>query len=485
MERGNWSRRGFLACLGGGLLAAGIPLWFARETIADVLRISRRRRRGSSNDRIVMGAIGTGTNRTRPRANTQIHGSRGVAIMHKAMLESGVRMVAVCDVDRVHAEFAQQQVKRDRVGGTRDCQIHHDFRRLLDDPGIQAVTIGTPDHWHALIAIAAMRAGKDVYCEKPMTLTIEEGQRVARVAQETGRIFQAGTQQRTEFEGRFCLAAELVRNGRIGHVQRVTTLVGANPTGGPFQAQPVPTELDWDFWSGPVPVSDYFLQRCHYDFRWWYETSGGRLTDWGAHHNDIVQWALGMDESGPCRITATGTAPVQLPNCFNVAPTFEVEYTYDNASSANDGTRLTCRSAPPAGWTMRETVRGTERAAENGILFAGENQQWIWVSRDSIQASDRRLLEEPLHPGAVRLPRAEAHMSNFVDCIRSRATPICSANVGHRSISVCHLGVIALRFFPGQTLEWNPAEEQFMGPLAEAANRHLRRPLRAPWRLDG
>jgi hypothetical protein len=133
---------------------------------------------------------------------------------------------------------------------------------------------------------------------------------------------------------------------------------------------------------------------------------------------------------------------------------------------------------------MRETVRGSERAADNGILFEGENNQWIWVSRDSIQASDRRLLDEPLPGDALRLPRAESHMGNFIDCIRSRATPVCPADVAHRSVSVCHLGSIGLRFFAGQTLEWNPREEHFVGPLAEAANRHVQRPLRAPWRWD-
>jgi predicted dehydrogenase len=389
MERGNWSRRGFLACMLGGLAAAGIPAWFARDTLARALGIKRRS--VGANERIVMGAIGVGTNRTRRTGDTPIQGARGIAVMKKAMHESGVQMIAVCDVDCLNAQFAQQQVQTARHGGVSECRVFDDFRRLLEDRDINAVTIGTPDHWHALIAIAAMRAGKDVYCEKPMTLTIEEGKAVARVARETGRIFQVGTQQRTEFDGRFRLATELVRIGRIGRVRRITTLIGGNMPGGPFQPQPVPVELDWTFWRGPLADADYFPQRCHYDFRWWYEASGGRMTDWGAHHNDIAQWMLGMDDSGPIRIVATGTAPPHQSNCFDCHPTFEVTYTYGNAAR----TELICRSLPPANWPIRETVHGTERAAENGILLEGEDNRWLWVSRDSIQASDRRLIDAP------------------------------------------------------------------------------------------
>jgi predicted dehydrogenase len=435
-----------------------------------------------------MGAIGTGTNRTRRTGNAAIHGERGHAIMVNAMNENGVQMIAVCDVDRPNAEFAQNSVRTATRGGSRDCTVFEDYRRLLENRDIAAVTIGTPDHWHAQIAIAAMRAGKDVYCEKPMTLTIEEGKAVARVARDTRKVFQVGTQQRTEYGGRFRLAAELVRNGRIGRVSRITTLIGTNPTGGPFQVTPPFEGLNWDFWQGPTGPVDFVPQRCHYEFRWWYEYSGGKMTDWGAHHNDIAQWALGMDDSGPISVNGSGAAPSNQPNSYNCHPTFEVVYTYGNGANRGEGTRLVCRSGPAANWPIRETVQNQQRVAANGILFEGENNQWIWVSRSTIQASNQRLLDDPLPATATRLPRVTSmnnqHMHNFITCVRSRETTVCPANVGHRSVTVCHLGVIATRFFPGQTLRWDPREERFTGENAEAANRHLARARRPQWRLE-
>jgi len=479
MNRGNLSRRGFLTKSLGALTAAGLPVWFAEELLVDAQEKDTKTAKVGPNDRIVMAAIGTGTSRT-TRPNAPVRGERGVHIMQNAMNENGVQMVAVCDVDRPNAEFGQTTVRNAPRGGSRDCTIFSDFRRLLENRDINAVTIGTPDHWHALIAIAAMRAGKDVYCEKPMTLTIEESKLVARVARETRKVFQVGTQQRTEYGGRFRLAAELVRNGRIGRVNRVTTLIGANPVGGPFQVRPVFEGLDWNFWLGPTPQVEFVPQRCHYEFRWWYDYSGGKMTDWGAHHNDIAQWALGMDESGPISIRGTGEAPANQAQSYNCHPTFEVTYTYGNGREGAAGTTLVCRSGPAANWPIREGAN----VAGNGILFEGEDNKWIWVSRSSIQASDRALLNEELPAGATRLPRATNHMANFLSCVRSREQPICHAGIGHRSVSVCHLGVIGTRFFPNTTLRWDPREERFVGDNAMAANGHLGRAVRAPWRLE-
>jgi predicted dehydrogenase len=482
MNRGNWSRRGFLANTLGGLVAAGLPIWFARETVLDAQEKDAKTGPVGANDRIVMAAIGTGTNRTR-RGNGALHGERGVHIMQNAMAENGVQFVSVCDVDRPNAEFAQNLVRTAARGGSRDCTIVADYRRLLENRDITAVTIGTPDHWHALVAIAAMQAGKDVYCEKPMTLTVEESKVVARTARETRKVFQVGTQQRTEMGGKFRLAAELVRNGRIGRISRVTTLIGTNPVG-TFQVRPAPEGLDWNFWQGPTGPVEYVAERCHYDFRWWYDYSGGKMTDWGAHHNDIAQWALGMDESGPISVNGAGTAPNAQPNSYTCHPTFEVNYVYGNGPNGAAGTRLVCRSGPPEGWPIREN----NNVAGNGILFSGEDNKWIWVSRGTIQASDRALLDDPLPANAIRYPSVPGmgnqHMKNFLTCVRSRERPICHANVGHHSVMVCHIGVIATRFFSGQTLTWDPREERFTGERAEAANRHLARAMRAPWRLE-
>ncbi len=457
MNRGNMSRRGFLAQgLAGLTLGAGLPAWYAQELLAAQQEGAARQGQPGANGRIVMGAIGTGTNHTRRQRGQPIRGERGLHIMQQAMRQNGVRMIAVCDVDRTSREFAANAVGQ-------GCRQHEDFRELLQNREINAVTIGTPDHWHALIAIAAMRAGKDVYCEKPLTLTVEEGRALVRVARATNRILQTGSQQRSEFNGRFRLACELIRNGRLGRVQRIETRIGDNPRGGPFMTTQPPEGLNWDFWQGQTPRVDYVPERSHYQFRWWYEYSGGKMTDWGAHHNDIAQWALGMDESGPNQVEVVrAEQPDRRPNTYNCHPTFEVRYTYPN------GTQLVCKSQ-----------------GENGVRFEGEDGKWIFVSRGAIRAGrgtteDRRLLEEPLPQNATRLENVtNGHMGNFIACVRSRRQPICNPTVGHRSVTVCHIGNIAIR--TGLRLRWDPAQERFTGENADRGNAMLSRPMRAPW----
>ncbi len=434
MERGNLSRRGFLRRSLAALAAAGLPAWYARETFAARQReTAARARRADANSRIVLGAIGCG--------------GQGTHIMNEARQDKNVQVVAVCDVDATHRKTIAKKVGN-------DCKDFEDFRQLLDNGDINAVTVGTPDHWHTLIAIAAMKKGKDVYCEKPLTLTIAEGKALAKVAKETGRIFQVGSQQRSD--ARFRLACELVRNGRLGKVKTVETWIGSNPKGGPFKVSQPPPELNWDFWQGQTPNVDYVRERCHYQFRWWYEYSGGKMTDWGAHHNDIAQWGLGMDGNGPVAIEAEGEKPSADPHSYNCHPTFKVTYTYAN------GTKLVCTSK------------------ENGVRFEGEDGKWIFVSRGEIKASDQKLLDEPLPPDAVRLYVSNHHMGNFLEGVRTRKQTVCPAEVGHRSVSVCHLGVIALR--SGKKLKWDPVQEVFVGD--EEANKWLSRPMRAPWKLE-
>ena len=334
-----------------------------------------------------------------------------------------------------------------------DCQGYSDFRDVLARRDVDTVVIGTPDHWHAIIAIAAMRAGKDVYCEKPLTLTIDEGKHIVRVARETRRVFQVGSQQRSD--SRFRMACELVRNGRIGKVQRVYTHLPKGAIGGPFPVKPVPDGFDWDFWQGPTPAVDYVKERTHGSFRHWLEYSGGMMTDWGAHHNDIAQWGLGTERSGPIAVQAMGTRQVG-PNCYNAFTEFEVTYTYPNDIT------LICASTDP-----------------NGVRFEGENGA-IFVSRETIRASDPRLLSDPLPSDAVRLYVSDDHMGNFLDCVRSRKTPICDPEIGHRSVSVCHLGNICMRL-GGYPLQWDPQREHFVDN--REANAMLSRPMRGHWRL--
>ena len=322
---------------------------------------------------------------------------------------------------------------------------------------LDAVTIGTVDHWHALTSIAAMKAGCDVYCEKPLSLTIEEGKAMVKAARKYDRVFQTGSQQRSD--ARYRLACELVRNGRIGKVHTVEARIGDNPIGGPFKTVPVPEGLDWDFWKGPTADVPYVKERCHYEFRWWYEYSGGKLTDWGAHHNDIAQWGLGMDGSGPVNVTATGVEPSHKPNSYNCHPHFAVTYTYA------DGTHLI-----------------TSSDGENGNRFIGD-KGWIFVNRERIEASDPKLIKEPLPEGRRRVSTSRTTTwatSSTASARRKR--PICDVEVGYRSVTVCHLGAIALRL--GIPLDWDPEAEKFVGPRADKGNAMISREMRSPWRLE-
>jgi predicted dehydrogenase len=438
LERGSLSRRGFLQRSVAGLAGAGLPLWFAEELAANAEQDQTKQTPAPSNT-LAMGLIGCG--------------GQGTQDARVAARLPGVRFVACCDVDRSRRETFARTIHP----GT-EIPHYNDFRELIARRDIDAVIIGTPEHWHALTSIAAMRAGKDVYCEKPLTLTIDEGKAIVRVARETNKRLQTGSQQRSDFNGRFRLATELIRNGRIGDVKSIECRIDGNPAGGPFMTSGAPPELDWDFWMGPTPRCDYIKEKCHYTFRWWYEYSGGKMTDWGAHHLDTAQWMLNMDGSGPISVEATAEAPRNQPNCYNCHPHFVVTYKYAN------------------GVTVRSTSRG-----ENGLRVEGDNGKWLFVSRSKVEASDPRIISDPLPGNAIRLPANGSHMANFVDCVRSRQQPICNPEVGHRSVSVCHIGNIAIR--TGLSLRWNSEQERFVD--SDVANRMLSREMRAPWRLDG
>jgi predicted dehydrogenase len=441
MKPGNLSRRGFLQrSLAALTVGAGLPAWYARRLLAEELEAEAKTRKIGANDKIVLGAIGIGPP---PR--------RCLDIYHEAA-HHGVRVTAVCNVDKSHLQWAVDHVGKQMKS---DVAQYHDFRELLDRKDLDGVLIAVPDHWHSLVAIDAMKKGKDVYGEKPLALTIAEGQAMVKVARKTDRVFQTGSQQRSD--RRFRLACELVRNGRLGKIKTVETRIGSNPQGGPFKTQSPPPELDWDFWLGQTPRVDYIPQRCHYEFRWWYEYSGGKMTDWGAHHNDIAQWGLGRDDSGPVAVEAEGTPPSSDPHSYNCHEHFKVTYTYD------DGTQVLCMSD-----------------GQNGIKFEGENGQWIFVDRGHIDASDKKLLDEPLPRDHVKLYVSNDHMGNFLDCMRSRKRPITDVEIGHRSVSVCHIGVIAMR--TGKKLKWDPAKEEFVGD--DEANKWLSRPMREPWKLE-
>ncbi|MEO8350502.1 MAG: Gfo/Idh/MocA family oxidoreductase, partial [Chthoniobacteraceae bacterium] len=358
-------------------------------------------------------------------------------------------VVAVCDVDATHAAEAARQFP--------GAKVYADFRQLLEREDTRAIINGTPDHWHTLVNLAAMRAGRDVYSEKPLTLTIEEGRRVVATARETKRVFQTGSQQRSD--ARFRLACELVRNGRLGKLQHVITSLPAGPNAGPFPNAPVPEGLDWNVWQGQAPAHDYVKERCHRTFRYWLDYSGGTMTDWGAHHNDIALWGIGLERSGP--VSIEGRRLVEpIAGGYDAPAEYQVDYVYEN------GVTQRCQST--AGNGPDGSVLGTPREGEipHGVKFIGSDG-WIFVTRGKIEASRPELLSEPLTDKKVELYVSNNHMKNFFDCIQSRKDPICDAEIGHRSVSVCHLGVLAIRL--GRKLQWDPKAEQFRDD-AEANN---------------
>ncbi len=275
------SRRHFLQNA-AGLSATGlvVPYFF---TAVGVIADDKPR---SKADRHTIGCIG--------------NGGMGRGDAHAVSAYGDI--VALCDVDRSHAEALRKNLK------CPQATIYEDYRKLLDRQDIDVVTISTPDHWHSRIAIAAMRAGKDVYCQKPLTLTIDEGRKILKALEQTGRVFQVGTQQRSDVHG-FQTAVALCHLGRIGKIRRVTCAIGGGSAGGPFKKTAPPKGLNWELWLGQTPVVDYIKERCHGTFRWWYEYSGGKLTDWGAHHVDIATWAIGMGAQRSDQHRAPGNRP--------------------------------------------------------------------------------------------------------------------------------------------------------------------------------
>ena len=369
------------------------------------------------------------------------------------------RVIACCDVDTTSADSF---VKKLGAQQAEKPTLYKDYRKALEHKGVDVVTIGTPDHWHTAILIAAMKAGKDVYCEKPMTLTIDEGKKICKVAQETGRVVQVGTQQRSEYKQMFLKAVAIARSGRLGKKLTATCSIGGAPSRGPFPVSDPPRGLDWDFWLGQTPVVPYTKERCHGNFRWWLEYSGGKMTDWGAHHVDIAQWAIGAENTGPVEIEGVGDCPqgreatlamitgkipqTELPNGFNTPTEFNIRLDFAG------GNTIVVRHGP-----------------DNGVLIEGEKGR-IFVSRrqltgtpvEEIQKSEQ--LTERLDRQVKKLYKSRplaGHMANFIDSVKERSTPISDVFTHHRILSSCHMCNIAILL--GRKLQWDPEAEDFIG----------------------
>ncbi|MFV0446459.1 MAG: Gfo/Idh/MocA family protein [Planctomycetaceae bacterium] len=466
MSRSSNSRRQFLKQGTTAAAAAALmPYWFSTQrTLADDAA-------KSPNERLRLGCIGTG--------------DRWKQIFKGA--SNFFTTLAVCDVDANHAAEGLQNAndKNAKAGFQgQHVDVYEDYQKILDRPDIDAVTIVTPDHWHSKIAIEAMQAGKDVYCEKPLTLTINEGKQICKVARETGRVFQVGTQQRTEMGQRFVGAIAILRAGRIGEIKKVTCNIGGVSPCDPIPVAAVPEGLNWEKWQGQTPLKDFRFResgrwgntRCHYEFRWWYEYSGGKMTDWGAHHVDIASWALGMGDSGPKTvegIMAQHPVPLQdgMPtedDRYNVATKFDVQAMYPN------GVEMHIVSDSPEG---------------NGILFEGTDGSFH-VSRGDMKdivgtaVADVLGKKNPLPEDALEKVYGKkipgSHMENFVNCIGDRSLPISDVFSHHRAMTTCHLANIAIRL--GRKLNWDPVAEQIVGD--EAANHWLGREQRKGYEIN-
>jgi predicted dehydrogenase len=404
------------------------------------------------------------------RINIGVIGAGGIAggFHFPALLRNAnARITAVCDVDARRLNTARDGVSgyyaNSLPAGTPgDCAGFQDFRELLALPDLDAVLIATPDHWHAVIAIAAMKAGKDVYGEKPMTLTIAEGQAMVNATRRYGRVFQTGTQNRSNHVVRgIC---ELVRNGVLGKVHTVQVGLPASIQLPRQPVMPVPPEFDYDLWLGPAPFMPYTEQRCHFSFRGILDYSGGSLTDLGTHYFNVMHWAMGVDHSGPVSIEGHGN--FDRNHLSDVANTYQYDLEYAEGFKVTGGTSLPL-----------------------GVRFEGENG-WIFLplgfpgpeTNPTVQtpsASDPALLATRLDDRATRLFVSNDHHDTFLRAVRTRGESASPVEIGHRSTSVCHLINISMRL--GRKLRWNPITEEFIGD--DSANQMRSRAMREPWSL--
>ena len=384
----------------------------------------------SPNERLQFAAIGVG--------------GRGASIANSARRLADI--VAVCDLDTQRIDRVNKSLAQGKAVG------YQDYRKILDRKDIDFVTIGTTDHWHTRIAIQAMQAGKDVYCEKPLTLTIEEGKQICKVTKETGRVFQVGTQQRTS--ERFLTAIGIIQEGRIGKVKKVTCNIGSSPVGGPFEKSDPPSNIDWNMWLGQAPMVDYIKERCHYQFRWWYEYSGGKMTDWGAHHVDIAQWAIQQNGVGQGVISLEPIVGEHSVPLKNGMPTKDDHY--------NTSHKFHIKCNFPKKIEMN-IVSHSEQG--NGIFFEGSKGN-LFVSRGKLTGpAIEELKEKPLSEETVlavyKGKKVTNHMENFFECMKDRSDPISDVYSHHNAMTTCHLANISIRL--GRKLKWNPKREQIIG----------------------
>jgi predicted dehydrogenase len=426
--------------------------FFGAAVAAPFVCTSAVRGQDAASNKLTLGFIGVGT-----MGRGHLGGFLG---------RRDVEVVAVCDVVKERLDSAKEMVERryaDRLksGQYRGVRAVADFRELLALPGLDAVVIATPDHWHAMPAILAARAGKHIYCEKPLTQNVAEGRQLVTEVTRARVVFQTGSQQRSEFGGHFRRAVEYVWNGRIGTLRTVRIGVGGPAKPCDLKGEEKPAGTDWDAWLGPAPEREYSSTLCprgvHSHFPAWrnyQEYAGGQLADMGAHHFDIALWALHA---------AGMTGPVEITPPANPATGAGLRFTYPNGVVM----------------VHNEFTKGPDGAEiKADCVFEGTDGM-ILVSRGGISSRPASILQEPIGAGDKRVYPSTSHHTNWLECVRERREPICPAEIGHRSATICHLGNIGYRF--GRKLRWDPKTERFLDDAA--ANRELSREPRAKWKL--
>jgi len=391
-----------------------------------------------ANDRINIASIG--------------NGPQGTGLMRGVLGHAQARVVAVCDVNRLRRDEAKKTV--DDHYGDSDCVTYNDFREVLARDDIDGVVIATPDHWHVPVGVYAAKAGKDMYIEKPLMLSLSQGQVLRETVQRYGRVYQYGTQQRSSRE--FRLACELVRNGRIGALERIKVGSPASIASETIRPDPIPDWIDYDLWLGPAPWAPFSEKRIVNSY-WWHNSAYalGFVAGWGIHHVDIAQWGEGADLTGPVEVEGTGVFPAE--GFCDCATKWNVIMRYAD------------------GVVLDYTDEGQN---PHGITFEGP-EGWVYVKRGFIDAHPKTLLDTKFGPGDLRLYDSRDHIGNYLDCIRSRNRTVCPVDVAIRSDMICHLSDIAMRL--ERKLRWDPDNEQFVGD--DKANRMLTRSMRSPWQV--
>ena len=453
------NRRDFLKTSAAGVAATSVPYFFSTQrTLADETK--------SKNDRPALGLIGSG----------------GMGMGNMNACKQWVDVVAIADVDQKRRESAKAKL------GNGKADVFNDYRKVIERDDVDVIHVATPDHWHTKPLVEAMLAGKDVYCEKPMTLTIDEGKLIRKVQKETGRIVQVGTQQRSQFN-LFVKAMAIVAEGRLGRIKKITAGIGGAPTSGAIPVHKVPAELDWDRWLGPTPKVDFRMSpqedgkkkkrrpntNCHYEFRWWYEYSGGKLTDWGAHHVDIAAWALRLNgqSAGPVSVGGTAEHPVEFKDGFPVQnDQYNTANSFHFISKYANGTEIHIKSG-----------------GDNGCLIEGDKGR-IFVNRGKLVGGPvEDLKEKPLAEDAIKNAYKGlemegdgrgAHWANFLKCARDKKEPISDVHSHMAMLNICHLCGISARL--GREVKWDAKNEQILGD--DQANGFIARKYREGYAID-